>query len=65
MHLDRPPVLPASVPFALMICDLQANRRGIVAATRIPLHVPKTLETHPSPERDVVCIFLGLVSQLS
>ena len=26
--------------------------RGIVAATRIPLHVTKTLETHPSPERD-------------
>ena len=26
--------------------------RGIVAATRIPLHVSKTLETHPSPELD-------------
>ena len=50
--MDRPPVLPASVPFAPMTCGQNANGRGIVAATRIPLHVPKTLETHPLPERD-------------
>jgi hypothetical protein len=32
--------------------DLRRPGRGIVAATRIPLHVTKTLATRPSPELD-------------
>ena len=54
MHLDRPPVVPASVP--LCRADQRSRKRlqgsGIVAAIRIPLRVSKTIATRPSPERD-------------
>ena len=57
-HLDRPPVLPASAPFALMVRDLPANGRGIVAATRILLRIVKTVMTRPSSEQEDCLIFL-------
>ena len=54
MHLDRPPVLPASVPVRFLgICDphcVQGPASLRPSASRC--HVSKTIATRPSPERD-------------
>ena len=56
MHLDRPPVLPASVPVRFLgICDphcVQGPASLRPSASRC--HVSKTIATRPSPERDAI-----------